>query len=48
MHTPEALDATLGMQELEDAVAENQWRTSNSYGQGSFLPLKVIAQRSVW
>ena len=37
MHTPEALDATLGMQELEDAVAENQWRTSDSYGQGSFL-----------
>jgi hypothetical protein len=36
MHAPDALDATLGMQELKNAVAENQWHTSKSYGQGSF------------
>jgi len=30
------LDTTLGMQELEDAVAENQWRNSESYGEESF------------
>ena len=33
--TPEALDTTIGMQELEDAVAESQWRNSEMYGQRS-------------
>jgi len=37
LYNPVALDATLGMQELEDAVAENQWRHSESYGQGGVL-----------
>ena len=32
----EALDATLGMQELEDAAAEDQWRHSETYGQEAF------------
>ena len=31
----EALDATMGMQELEDAIAETQWHNSETYGQGS-------------
>src|SRR5260221_2684709 len=34
--TSEIWDATLGMQELEDAVAEDQWRNSETYGQESF------------
>lgn len=29
-------DASLGLQELEDAVAEDQWRNSESYGQKTF------------
>ena len=35
----EILDASSGMQELEDAVAasENQWRNSDNYGQDAFL-----------
>ena len=33
MRPSEVPDATLGMQELEDAVAENQWRNSDAYGQ---------------
>ena len=34
--TSEALDATVGMQELEDTVAETQWHNSETYGQGSY------------
>jgi hypothetical protein len=34
--TSGVLDATLGMQELEDAAAEDQWRNSETYGQGTF------------
>ena len=36
MCTSEALDATIGMQELEDAVAETQWRSSEVNRQGSY------------
>ena len=34
--TPEVLDTTLGIQELEDAVADNQWHNSETYRQGPF------------
>ena len=39
MHAPDVPDVTLGMQELEDAVADNQWCTSETYGKdnGTFL-----------
>ena len=33
--TSEVLDETLGMQELEDATAEDQWHHSEAYGQGT-------------
>jgi hypothetical protein len=33
----EALDMTIGMQELEDAIAETQWHNSETYGKGPFL-----------
>ena len=33
----EVLDTTLGMQELEDTVAETQWHNSETYGQEPFL-----------
>jgi hypothetical protein len=33
---PELHDTTMGMQELEDATADAQWRNSSSYGQGTF------------
>ena len=36
MCTSEVLDVTIGMQELEDAVVENQWHNSETYGQGTF------------
>lgn len=36
MCVSEVPDATLGMQELEDAAAENQWRNSETYGQEPF------------
>ena len=32
----DALDVTIGMQELEDAIAEAQWHNSETYGQGSY------------
>jgi hypothetical protein len=35
MCTPEVPDATIGMQELEDAVVENGWRNSEAYGKGT-------------
>jgi len=34
VHVPNVLDATMGMQELEDAMAENQWCTSETYATG--------------
>ena len=39
MYTSEVLDASSGMQELEDAAAasENQWRNSDNYGQDAFF-----------
>ena len=36
VYTSEALDMTIGMQELEDAVAETQWHNSKTYGKGPF------------
>jgi hypothetical protein len=35
-HTPLLQDSTLGMQELEDAAAEVQWRTDLCEGQDTF------------
>jgi hypothetical protein len=39
---PELHDTTMGMQELEDAAAEAQWRNSPSYGQGTFSNMVEI------
>jgi len=36
MSETDVLDMSLGMQELEDAAAENQWRNSETYGQEPF------------
>ncbi|KAF8481873.1 hypothetical protein DFH94DRAFT_826025 [Russula ochroleuca] len=44
---PELHDTTMGMQELEDAAAEAQWRNSPSYGQASSTDrLRRVAQES--
>jgi len=36
VYSPEVQDATSGMQELEDAVSEDRWHNSESYGQDTF------------
>jgi len=44
MCTSEVLDVTtsIGMQELEDTVVENQWCNSETYGKGTFSHLVEI------
>ena len=46
-YTSEALDMTIGMQELEDAVAETQWRNSKTYGKGPFSHLVQIGGMAI-
>lgn len=50
MYAPNAPDKTSGMQELEDTVAKNQWRCSETYGQntGTFsysVQIRGVAMR---
>ena len=43
----EVLDMTLGMQELEDAVAEDQWCSSKAYENGTILHSVEIKEVTV-
>jgi len=45
--TSEGLDATLGIQQLEDATAEVQWCSSKHYGQDALSDLVQIGGMTV-
>ena len=45
--TSKVLDATLGIQQLEDAAAEDQWCSSKSYGLDGVLHLVQISGMTV-